>query len=545
MKSNNHPVKSPLVLLAIAMLALVAGFAAKKAIKNRQYKKHNRDQISKIVKGNPQAALDFAAKYLKDAPDDLESLYIRAVAYSRMNQPDKAMDAMQKALDLGLPFERFLAGPRDLMATLYDHPPFEQLTRQKNIQLLHGPHLGSVTDTRARIWIRTATQVPAAAAFSTSPKMKNPITTKTVTTSRTDDYTAVLEAVGLKPDTEYFYQLKIDGKPVTLDAAPSFRTFPKRGAKSKFTIAFGGGAGYTPWYEYMWNTILSRRPLAFLALGDNAYIDTPEIPQTQRYCYYRRQSRPEFRAFAASTPLFAIWDDHDFGTNDCTSSLDIDEPEWKLSVLKIFTENWVNPYYGAGPQNPGCYFDMSIADVDFFFLDTRFYRQNPKKIENPSILGPAQQKWLLEKLKNSTATFKIIASSVPWAPGTKPGSKDTWDGFVERREEIFSFIAENRIEGVVLICADRHRSDAWKIQRPDAYPLYDLMSSKLTNVVTHPVLKGALFGYNEKCSVGFLTFDTTKPDPELTYNIVTIDNETLPPPYRLTIKKSELSFQVP
>ncbi len=169
------------------MLTLVAGFAAKKAIENRQYKKHNRDQISKIAKGNPQAALDFAAKYLKDAPGDLESLYIRAVAYSRMNQPDKAMEAMQKALHLGLPFERFLAGPRDLMATLYDHPPFKQLARQKNIQLLHGPHLGSVTDTRARIWVKTAAEVPAAAAISTSPKMTNPITTTTVTTSRNTD----------------------------------------------------------------------------------------------------------------------------------------------------------------------------------------------------------------------------------------------------------------------------------------------------------------------------------------------------------------------
>jgi len=131
-----------------------------------------------------------------------------------------------------------------------------------------------------------------------------------------------------------------------------------------------------------------------------------------------------------------------------------------------------------------------------------------------------------------------------WRRPTKPGSKDTWDGFVERREEIFSFIAENRIEGVVLISADRHRSDAWKIERPGAYPLYDLMSSKLTNVHTHAVLKGALFGYNEKCSVGFLTFDTTKRDPELTYNIVTIDNETLPAPYQLTIKKSELSLSI-
>ncbi len=50
-----------------------------------------------------------------------------------------------------------------------------------------------------------------------------------------------------------------------------------------------------------------------------------------------------------------------------------------------------------------------------------------------------------------------------------------------------------RINGVVLISADRHRSDAWKISRSAGYDLYEFMSSKMTNVVRHRLMDGALF----------------------------------------------------
>ena len=156
------------------------------------------------------------------------------------------------------------------------------------------------------------------------------------------------------------------------------------------------------------------------------------------------------------------------------------------------------------------------------------------------MLGPAQKEWLLEGLKNSQATFKIIASPVPWAYEAKPDSKDTWNGFREERTEIFNFLAEHKIEGVVLLAADRHRSDAWKIERPNGYPLYEFMCSRITNEHKHPLKPEALFGYNEKQSFGLLNFETTKSDPTLTYEIFSIDDEKV---YSLTLKLSDLNHQ--
>ena len=62
---------------------------------------------------------------------------------------------------------------------------------------------------------------------------------------------------------------------------------------------------------------------------------------------------------------------------------------------------------------------------------------------------------------------------------------------------------------------------------------------KITNVHTHPVFSESIFGYNEKCSFGFLQFNTVKRDPELTYKVVSIDNEVV---NQLTIRRSQLEF---
>ena len=128
---------------------------------------------------------------------------------------------------------------------------------------------------------------------------------------------------------------------------------------------------------------------------------------------------------------------------------------------------------------------------------------------------------------------------MPWSKGTKGGSKDTWDGFADEREVIFSFIRDHRVEGVFLISADRHRSDAYRTDRPGAYPLYEASSSRLTNIHTHKLIKHALFGYNKKCSFGLLTFDTTKADAELIYQVINIDDELI---RTLKVTRSQLSM---
>ena len=503
-----------------------------------QYKKLHRVLITKLASGDADAAIEGAEAVLKGIPGDLESLYVLAAAHARKKDIETAMTYVAKAVEGGLPLGRFLAGPRDLLAPLTGSDAFKDFAKKHPVALVHGPMLGCVTDTSAKFWVRTVAEARVQVTVFTAQgaeAAKSPA----VKTSADRDFTAIAEVKGLKPDTAYMYTVSVNGKfptphPARLPLA--FRTFPPAGSKAKFQVAFGGGAGHTPKYERMWITLSGRKPLAMLQLGDNVYIDTPKTPQTQRYCYYRRQSRPAYRHFVAATPQYAIYDDHDFGTNDCVPGPAIDDPPWKRPVWRLFRENWVNPAWGGGEKQPGCWFEFSIGDVDFFMLDCRYYRD--LKGAPPSMIGPVQKKWFFERLKASKGTFRVLCSSVPWAYGTKGGSKDTWDGFAAERKEIFDFLAANRIGGVVLLSADRHRSDVWPVKRESGYQLYEFESSRLTNIHTHRAVKGSLFSYNKKCSFGLLTFDTTAADPSVTYEIINIDNEVV---HTFTLNKSKLT----
>jgi len=452
----------------------------------------------------------------------------------------------EEALKAGVPLERFLAGPRDAMQTLHNTAEFQQWGEQGKKLLLHGPMLGHVTDQAASFWVRTATEADIEVLVRAG--QDNQIKTGSASSSSGADYTAVVRVEGLQPDTTYSYQLKINGREMTAPT-PSFKTYPQPGEHSKFKVVFTACAGYAPEHEHVWLTIGKQDPLALLMLGDNVYIDDPENSLTQRFCYYRRFSRPEWRQLVSGRGVYAIWDDHDFGDDDSFGGPAIDQPPWKPEVLKIFTENWNNPAYGGGAEAPGVWFDFHIGDVHFIMLDGRYYREpndrfpnHPAESETPSMLGPVQLAWLKETLANSEATFKVIASPVPWAEGSTAGHNklDKWDGFLTERNSIFDFLHQQKINGVVLISGDRHRSDARRIDRENGYPLYDFMSAIPTNYHTHPVVDGPghLFGYNKENMFGVLHFDTTLDDPKMTFEIITIDNESI---WSHDLRLSELS----
>lgn len=482
----------------------------------------HRNASQKLARGGAQ--LDRAVEELETEAGDVESMYLLMVAHCLRKDVDKALGYAKQAVAAGLPFSRIQAGPRSILAPMYASDAYKAWAADKEAPLVHGPMLGSMTDSSASFWVRTARPsavvVRVVAAADTGAE---PIESKPVRSGAETDLTAVARVSGLSPDTSYSYQIHLDGAAVGPKAL--FRTFPTRGKPCRIRIAFGGGAGYVPMWERMWDTIVANKPTAMLMLGDNVYIDDPTHLLPQQYCYYRRQSRPEWRRLTSSTPMFAIYDDHDFGTNDCIPGPEIDKPAWKRDVWNVFRQNWVNPSYGGGKEQPGCWFDFQIGDVHFIMIDGRYYRD----LKGGSMLGPVQKAWLKKTLGSSRATFKVLASNVPWTPGVKPGSRDTWDGFPDEREEIFSFIHDNNINGVLLIAADRHRTDIRKIERPRGYDLVEFQSSRLTNRHTHGVVKtpDLLFGYNKECSFGRIDFDTTLEDPLITLTIVNIDGEEI------------------
>ena len=510
-----------------------------------QYKRVHQLALRYILLGRLDEAESFLNDYLKDHPGDAESHYMLGLMHGQRGELAEGVALLEKAVELGLSPGRIVAGPRDVMQPLANTPfvrrIFDSLkpktARGLELSPVHGPLVGWVSDTIANIWFRVREPSTVAVLVDESPDMSDPIGFETKITADSD-LTGVVRAWGLKPDTKYYYSVMIDSHASVKSDDYHFRTMPAVGTPAKFSLAFGGGAGYVPPNERMWDTIDSFNPSLMLLLGDNVYIDDPESPVMQQYTYQRRQSRPEWRRLTAHTPTFTIWDDHDFSVNDSWGGPHVDLPKWKIeNSWPIFQQNWANPPYESG-DIPGCWYSFKVGDVDFVMLDCRYYRTDPQG-DDPTMLGPVQLAWLKETLKELNGTFKVICSSVPFDYRTKGDSLDTWNGYKAERDDIFGFLAEQKIEGVLLMSADRHRSDAWRIDGECSYPLYEFNSSRLTNLHVHKTMEdaGAIISYNAKQSFGFVEFDTTADDPTVKYTVITIDGERV---HDLTVKRSEL-----
>jgi len=494
------------------------------------YKRKGQRQMLSIIDGNYEEAISLCKKTLLETPHDLESYFNLTAAFTQLNRLDSAIKYMNVALENGLPFTRFLAGPRELFQPLYSTKEFQKLKSEKNFKIVHGPMKGAVTSSSAKIWLRTVDEsnIEIIVLYG-----GNEVGRYSGISEKKKDYVAVISVGNLQQDTEYNFKIVVDG--TEIPGTHQLKTYAQSYRDNKIIVAFGGGAGYTDQHERIWLTLANYNLDAFLFLGDNVYVDLPEMPNAfHNYTYYRRQSRPEYRTFLETTNVYAIWDDHDAAIDDIWMGPYIDKPNWKLPMFRHFERQWVNPFNGT-EDYPGCYFNFNIGEVEFFMMDTRFYRTNPYK-NNRTMLGQVQKEWLKEKVLNSKARIKVLVSSVPWDFRAKPGSKDTWGGFETEREEIFSFLTENNIEGVILLSADRHRTDAWKIERENVYPLYEFQSSRLTNIHTHEIMPEALIAYNEKCSFGLLEFDFI--NERVVFDIVSIDNEKVG---RLEIKFDELT----
>ena len=510
--------------------------------KENQYKRVHQSSLRFILRGELDKTEEFLNGYLANHPTDEETLYMLGILHGQRNDIPKAESFFERAIAAGLPEDRLIAGPRKMMEPVADTPLMKRLMKKYSHRLVHGPLLGNVSDTSASIWLRTATEcevdVVAVIPNGTTADIRR---SSKVKTNASEDYTAVAVLNDLKPNTMYQFTILLNEEPCEMVGSQTFWTFVPKGQSTDLKFAFGGGSGFVPQNERMWNTIGSFNPHAILLLGDNVYIDDPESVVMQQYTYQRRQSRPEWRKLTAGVPVFTIWDDHDFSTNDSWGGADIAVPFWKKDwVFPIFRQNWANPGYGGGDAQPGCWYSFSIADIDFIMLDCRYYRTDPR--ESPrSMLGPVQKKWLKEQLSSAKGTFKMLCSSVPWDYRTKGDSLDTWNGYKKERDEILDYIAQEKIEGVVLVSADRHRSDAWKIARPNAYDLYEFNSSRLTNQHVHPTMvkQGAIFSYNKLQSFGLVTFDTYLDDPEVTYDVININGEKV---HSITVKRSQLKF---
>jgi len=361
--------------------------------------------------------------------------------------------------------------------------------------LPQGIAVGDVTSQSALLWLRTegpqAVQIEWAsvAAWDLMSKMatiRSPAPrTAVFVTSADRDYTLTISLDGLSSATRYRYHVLVgqaQGEPLILAAHGEFTTLPDAENSAPVIFAWSGdlggrgrcrrGAAGYPIFDVM----RAQQLDFFLFLGDAMYADhlCPSPPNepgadflATTLAEYRARHRYQrgaeaLRRFLSSVPVYVIWDDHEV-RNNYAGPFDNQMPAGRQALR----EYW--PIRLASDDPHRLYRTVRAgADLELFILDTRQYRSRNADQDGPAktMLGERQLQWLLRGLTESTATWKVIVTTVPLSISkggdTAVPGNDGWaggpdgTGFERERQVIVDYILGRKVKNVVFLAGDVH-----------------------------------------------------------------------------------------
>lgn len=418
-----------------------------------------------------------------------------------------------------------------------EDPTVKKLCAQLGLRHLGGPMLGCLTDDGATVWLRTAQPAEVSVVVHGKDGAR---TFGPVRTSYESDLIALIKVEGLAVGSSTPYKVLVDGEQIDAGAETVITT-PPAGADTPLRIAFATcphrwGLGN----EKQADTVLDRKPHALLLYGDVAVQDRGANFGLHRADYALRDFHPAWRKLAARLPIYTSWDDHDYANNDGWGlSSYINEAD-RFGLRKVFLQSWNNPGVGFGDSGGGIFQHTRIGPCDIVMTDNRYFRTKGGK---DCFLGPQQMEWLKKTLLACKGPFIILTCGTMWSDYVS-GGKDSWGDFdPEGREEIFSFIEEHKIPGVLLLSGDRHGARGFRIPRPSGYEFYEFEPASFGGRGGPPAKLAScehqLFGISFQYAFGEFVFDTSKDDPEVTFRL--IDSESGGSIYELTLKRSQLT----
>lgn len=380
----------------------------------------------------------------------------------------------------------------------------------------HGPVFGAVQADGAKVYIRTTKpQQNIDLALSTDRAMTNPIDFTGVTNQQRDN-TVMLLLTGLKPDTRYYYTIKVDGKPDTITG--NFRTFPEVGKPGDYV--FVTGSCQETENMKVFDVMPLHSPYFMMHTGDFTYPDYQIKPgyansmDTVALSYRKRYDEKVMKQMLYSMPIDYMYDDDDYVggsagkycTNDCKMYMkdghvhnemfaDTFPAYQRRNVILGYDEYF--PHYDLPDTSEGIFHSFKMGNAEFFVIDRNSAKANPHKdafrydkkkkrwVFDPpagyALFGKKQMDWLKNAMKNSTADWKFIVSGIPLNGGCKKlldgglkiqkihwkgwfgfhmawGFGQYWAAYPEERNDFMKFIEDNNIKNVLVVSGDTHHS---------------------------------------------------------------------------------------
>ncbi len=386
--------------------------------------------------------------------------------------------------------------------------PFPPQASLNDQELPDGTAVGDVTSHSAVLWLKTNgpkqvqvewASVQAWKTFSAMASVQSAAArTPVLATGAATDFALSIPLDPLSPGTRYRYYIVLSepesGQSASRHVAAQgeFTTLPDAATSAPVTFAWSGDLGgqlrcrQGPDGYPIFDTIRMQHPDFFIFLGDTIYSDhlcpsPPNEPGANfvaktlseyRARHHYQRGAPALRRLLETVPVYVTWDDHEV-KNNFSGPFEPQMPAGRQALQ----EYW--PIH-TDPSDPHRLYRnvRSGSDLELFFLDTRQYRSRNADPDGPAktMLGGPQLRWLLDGLSASTATWKVIVTSVPLsvpkAGGLGVPGYDGWaggtdgTGFERERQVIVDAILKHKLKHVIFLAGDIHWVQA-NIYDPD------------------------------------------------------------------------------
>jgi alkaline phosphatase D len=314
---------------------------------------------------------------------------------------------------------------------------------------------------------------------------------------------------GLRPGRHYYYRFRT-GRWVS--EVGRTRTASASGA-SALTFAFASCQYWADGYYTAHRHLAAEDPDVVLFLGDYIYefgvaaagglrnVSTPVPSQfrteTDTLDRYRLQyalykSDPDLREAHRVAPWIVTWDDHEVQDNyaDLVSKSNTPVEDFLVRRANAYRAYWENlPLRTPQPQGPDMrlYRRFGYGDLaDFTVLDTRQFRSDQaagdgwdpdsaaRRDPTRTLLGDEQERWLTDGVRDSPATWNVVASQVVMSQmdldptAGQLFNMDGWDGYQAQQQRVLTTLAGAR--NPVVVTGDVHSSYAFDLKQDIAGP---------------------------------------------------------------------------
>ncbi len=421
----------------------------------------------------------------------------------------------------------------------------------------YGIMSGDVSEGQAVIWSKSDRISRMVVEYSLDDRFRQVRRVVSEVTGEVQDFTARVVLPNLERDRPIFYRVMFqDPDHPKIQSEPVNGRLQIPGSGKDILFAWSGdtagqGWGINPEIGGMkiYESMRKLQPDFFIHSGDTIYADVPIVSEVKlddgriwknittlekskvaetlqefRGNYAYNLLDDNIRRFNAEVPQLVQWDDHEVRNNWYPTQI-LEDDRYQVKSVATLSKRAKQAFLEYQPLHPDAVKNSKVDRsfqygdlLDVIMLDMRSYRgaNSPNRQKQPSpetaFLGRSQLQDVKQRLKQSKATWKVIASDMPLGLMVRDGATDfentaNGDGPPLGREfelvELLRFTKQNKIENVVWLTADVHYAaahyyDPDRAQFQDFTGFWEFVAGPLNSGTFGPAELDNTFGPQQK-----------------------------------------------